>query len=368
MKKILSIFAAAAVLLGLASCSGDLHDVSAVDLSTLQVKGSLFTWNNDAAYNFVEDTVAADGSYYYEFIATASSATFAIDDTGAGAWVKTYRGTALDELNKDFEKSFGESATSTLYPHNDGDCMPLALEAGATYRIIITSGPGNISCTVKKVADAIPFALVDENGKTTALSATGATTFEYAFSEKTAGTLTFALKSGSAYYAPASETALDVTVPDTAISGDTTPADVYWTFDYSANVPYKVVVEYNKTTGDIDVKIAYQFLVDDNIISGSQFSDNELDWQFTSEYAYAELDFTYDESSASWGAPTPFAVHELTWGHKYCGGAEIALGADFVELPVGGDNANLAGLTDGVEYTITIKATTEKVYAKVVAK
>ena len=40
MKKILSVFAAAALLFGFASCSGDLHDVSAVDLSALQLKGS----------------------------------------------------------------------------------------------------------------------------------------------------------------------------------------------------------------------------------------------------------------------------------------------------------------------------------------
>ena len=63
MKKILSVFAAAALLFGFASCSGDLHDVSAVDLSALQLKGSIFTWDNDDAYKLTPD---ADGTYYRE--------------------------------------------------------------------------------------------------------------------------------------------------------------------------------------------------------------------------------------------------------------------------------------------------------------
>lgn len=375
MKKILSIFAAAAVLLGLASCSGDLHDVSAVDLSKLQLKGSIFTWAGDANYCFTEDT---DGSYYYEFIATASSATFAIDYTNgesdisetqkAPMWLTTYRGTALDELNKDFEKPFGESATSTLYPHNDVDCMPLALDTGATYRIIITSGPGNIGCTVKKVADAIPFAIVDDNGKSISMDATGATTFKYDFKEKTAGTLKFFVQSGTAYYAPAAETALTTTAAETAVSGTTDPADKYYTFDYDANVPYRVNVSYKKNTGTIDISIGYQFLITDNILSGSQFSDNELTWEFTSEYATAKYEFVFDESKASWGTTGAFALHNDGYGHKYCHGANVALGSDFVELGEAGENAQLTGLTNGVEYVLTFKADTEKVYAKIEAK
>lgn len=370
MKKLLSIFAAGALALGLIGCSGDLHDVSGVDLNTLQLKGSIFTWDSGKdEYKFTPDT---DGSYYYEFIATASSATFAIDDTGAdgtAGWLTTYRGTDLDELNKDFKDAFGESKTTTLYPHNDADCMPLALDAGATYRIIITSGPGNIGCTVKKVADAIPFAIVDDNGKSTSMAATGATTFKYDFKEETAGTLKFFVQSGTAYYAPAAETALTTTAAETAVSGTTDPAGEYYTFDYDANVPYRVNVSYDKDTGTIDISIGYQFLITDNILSGSQFSNNELTWEFTSEYATAKYEFVFDESKASWGTTGAFALHVEGWGHKYCNGATVALGNDFVELPAGGDdNAQLTGLTDGVEYVLTFKADTEKVYAKIEAK
>ena len=115
MKKLISFLAAGALALGLIGCSGDLHDVSGVDISNLQLKGSMFTWNSGKSeYKFTEDT---DGTYYYEFIATSSSATFAIDDTGADgsqAWITTYRGTATDELNKDFEKAAKETSNRKI--------------------------------------------------------------------------------------------------------------------------------------------------------------------------------------------------------------------------------------------------------------
>lgn len=368
MKKLLSIFAAAAVVFGFASCSGDLHDVSSVDLSTLQVKGSIFTWDSGKSeYKFTADT---DGTYYYEFIATADSAAFAIDDTGADgsqAWATTYRGTSTDELNKDFEEAASET-TSTLYPHDDGDCMPLGLEPGATYRIILKSGPGNIECTVKKVAEAIPFLLITDEGKALSCSATGATSFVYDFNEKTAGTLQFFVKSGTAYYAPASNSELTTTVGESDVDGTSTPATTYWTFDYEKEVPYRVSIEYDEDTGAIDVSVGYQFLISDNILSGSQFNDNVLTWEFTSEYATAKFEFTYDTSKTGWGSPDPWAIHVDGWGHKYCG-ATVELGKGYIDLIAGSnDNAVFSGLTNGTTYILTIKATTEKVSAKVEAK
>ena len=116
------------------------------------------------------------------------------------------------------------------------------------------------------------------------------------------------------------------------------------------------------------MKVEYGFLVSCDILSGSQFSDNKLSWNFTSEYALAECEFTYDESKTGWGSATPFAVHNSTWSDKYCGGATVELGKDFVELPNGGENANLKGLVDGTTYILSVKAAESKVYAKVSAK
>ena len=363
MKKILSVFAAAALLFGFASCSGDLHDVSAVDLSALQLKGSIFTWDNDDAYKLTPD---ADGTYYYEFIATASSATFALDDTTGGqTWVSTYRGTSTDELNKSFEKG---PATADLYVHNDLDCMPVTLEAGASYKIVVSSGAGFVTCEVKKTADAIPFKVVTKSGEELEMSAVSATDLTYKFKNTEAGTIEFYLKSGLANFAPGTNESLTAGTVEKNIEGTTEKASYYWSYSYDANVPYKISVSYNKEKGILDLKVEYGFLVSCDILSGSQFSDNKLSWNFTSEYALAECEFTYDESKKGWGTATPFAVHNSTWSDKYCGGATVELGKDFVELPNGGENANLKGLVDGTTYILSVKATESKVYAKVSAK
>lgn len=363
MKKILSVFAAAALLFGFASCSGDLHDVSAVDLSALQLKGSIFTWNNDDAYKLTPD---ADGTYYYEFIATASSATFALDDTTGGQqWVSTYRGTSTDELNKSFEKG---PATADLYVHNDVDCMPVTLEAGASYRIVVSSGAGFVTCEVKKTADAIPFKIVTKSGNELEMSAVSGTDFAYKLNETEAGTLEFYLKSGVANFAPGSNATLTTGTAEEDIDGTTEKASYYWSYSYEANVPYKISVSYDKDNGTVDLKVGYAFLTSCDILSGSQFSDDKLSWEFTSEYALANHEFTYDESKTGWGSATPFAVHIDGWGDKYCGGAEIELGKDFVELPNGGENANLKGLVNGTTYILSVKATETGVYAKVSAK
>ena len=363
MKKIFSVFAAAALLFGFASCNGDLHDVSAVDVSVLQLKGSIFTWNNDDAYKLKPN---GDGTYYYEFIATANSATFALDDTTGGqTWVSTYRGTSTDELNKSFEKG---PATADLYVHNDLDCMPVTLEAGASYKIVVSSGAGFVTCEVKKTADAIPFKVVTKSGEELEMSAVSATDLTYKFKNTEAGTIEFYLKSGLANFAPGTNESLTAGTVEKGIEGTTEKASYYWSYSYDANVPYKISVSYNKENGILDLKVEYGFLVSCDILSGSQFSDNKLSWNFTSEYALAECEFTYDESKTGWGSATPFAVHNSNWSDKYCGGATVELGKDFVELPNGGENANLKGLVNGTTYILSVKATESKVYAKVSAK
>ena len=363
MKKILSVFAAAALLFSFASCSGDLHDVSAVDLSALQLKGSIFTWSNDDTYKLKPN---GDGTYYYDFIATASSATFALDDTTGGqTWVSTYRGTPTDELNKSFENG---PATADLYVHNDLNCMPVTLEAGASYRIVVSSGAGFVTCEVKKTADAIPFKVVTKSGKELEMSAVSATDLTYKFKNTEAGTIEFYLKSGLANFAPGTNKGLTAGTAEEGIEGTTDKASYYWSYSYEANVPYMISVKYDKEHGSLDLSVEYGYLVSCDIVSGSQFTDNKLAWNFTSECALAEYEFTYDVKKTGWGSATPFAVHNSTWNDKYCGGATVELGKDFVELPNGGENANLKGLVDGTTYILSVKATETGAYAKVSEK
>ena len=255
-----------------------------------------------------------------------------------------------------------------MYVHNDGDCMPVTLEAGATYKIVVSSGAGFVTCEVKKTADAIPFKIVTKSGNELEMSAVSGTDFAYKLNETEAGTLEFYLKSGVANFAPGSNATLTTGTAEEDIDGTTEKASYYWSYSYEANVPYKISVSYDKDNGTVDLKVGYAFLTSCVILCGSQFSDNKLSWNFTSEYALANHEFTYDESKTGWGSATPFAVHIDGWGDKYCGGAEIELGKDFVELPNGGENANLKGLVNGTTYILSVKATETGVYAKVSAK
>ena len=246
--------------------------------------------------------------------------------------------------------------------------MPVTLEAGASYRIVVSSGAGFVTCEVKKTADAIPFKVVTKSGEELEMSAVSATDLTYKFKNTEAGTIEFYLKSGLANFAPGTNEGLTAGTAEKGIEGTTEKASYYWSYSYDANVPYKISVSYNKEKGILDLKVEYGFLVSCDILSGSQFSDNKLSWNFTSEYALAECEFTYDESKTGWGSATPFAVHNSTWSDKYCGGATVELGKDFIELPNAGANANLKGLVDGTTYILSVKATESKVYAKVSAK
>ena len=367
MKKLNSLLAAGALLLGLTGCSGDLHDFE-IDMTTLQLKGSAFTWDSGQDdYKFKKDT---DGTYYYEFIATDSSVTFAIDDTGPDgkdAWKTTYRGTADDRLVDDFKESFGESKTVSLYPHDDGDCMKLALDAGATYRIIVEAGSGCLECTVKRIKDAVPFTLIDENGESMAMTSTGANSYEYNFTPEEDGNMKFYVQSTIVCFAPYYDEDLELG-KEIDLEGEVkAEADCYWTMPYTKGVPYKITVT-SDDSGAYTLTGNYGFLIGDDILSGSQFSDNKLTWTFTSEYASASVEFTYDESKNLWGSPEPWAIHNDGWSHKYCGGVKLAFGDDFVELPADGENAEFTGLESGTAYVLTIKADAEKVYAKVEAK
>ena len=255
-----------------------------------------------------------------------------------------------------------------MYVHNDADCMPITLEAGASYRIVVSSGAGFVTCEVKKTADAVPFKIVTKSGNELEMSAVSGTDFAYKLNETEAGTLEFYLKSGVANFAPGSNATLTTGTAEEDIEGKTEKASYYWSYSYEANVPYKISVSYDKDNGTVDLKVGYAFLTSCDILSGSQFSDNKLSWNFTSEYALAEYEFTYDESKKGWGTATEFAVHNSDWSDKYCGGATVELGKDFDELPNSGKNANLKGLVDGTTYILSVKATESKVYAKVSAK
>src|SRR5574344_449372 len=84
MKKILSFILAGVVALGLIGCSGVLHDMTAIDMSQLYLRGDM---NN---YGTTPLTAVGDGTYTVTFSATANPQSFGIA-TSDGSWTTCYR-------------------------------------------------------------------------------------------------------------------------------------------------------------------------------------------------------------------------------------------------------------------------------------
>ena len=254
MKKLLTILAAAATVFGFASCAGDLHDVSAVKVDSLFVKGTLpgLTWNDDNTVASLA-TKQSDGSYKWEFLATSPSCAFALDE---GGWVTTYRGTIDDKLVKDFEEGVEDPVEAELYPHNDGDCIPVKLDPGATYVMTISSGAGFVNCKIEKTAPAIAmYAIV--GGKEYSLDCIGKDKYSYKIeAQDTATDISFCLKSGYAYYAPTKDT--DLNQGDTSKgSGFTSEPATAWTAKLKAKIPYQIVA--NIVDGEISLTMVSDF-------------------------------------------------------------------------------------------------------------
>lgn len=151
MKKlIISAIAAAAFLFGFASCSGDLHDVSLIDLSNYAVIGSLNGFSNTAN----PLTKNADGTYSATWTAVCGGQTskggegetFAIIEQGDNSWGTAYRlaqpkatgdaANVFSSANNEQKVYQGQSADCMLIPNDmvsKGDTVKLTITPDATF-------------------------------------------------------------------------------------------------------------------------------------------------------------------------------------------------------------------------------------------
>lgn len=157
MKKlIISTLAAAALLFGFASCSGDLHDVSLIDLSNYAVIGSLNGFSNTAN----PLTKNADGTYSATWTAVCggetskagkdAGETFAIIEQGDSTWGTAYR-LAQPKADGDAANVFSaDNNEQKVYQGQSADCMLIPndmVSKGDTVKLTIT--PDSTFVTVK---------------------------------------------------------------------------------------------------------------------------------------------------------------------------------------------------------------------------
>ena len=148
MKKLLSVFAAAAMLFGLASCSGDLHDASEINLAAGACPGAMNGWDNTKVWTSVNENV-----YTYEFTAAANEAEWKCIAV-AGNWNSGAFGGGADKV---IETPVGETVALAYDGATGGNknAKITGMEIGSEYRITVTVNVVEADCKVECIK-AVP--------------------------------------------------------------------------------------------------------------------------------------------------------------------------------------------------------------------
>lgn len=166
MKKILSVFAAAAVLFGFASCSGDLHDMN--DAPIVERPTVIVGAMNYDGGNVFSEMVKVDE--------LTSSYTFIYKSSMSANWGSPADGVAFKVGYKadDWDHCWSqETAGTTALSDGRGEIVCKAQNAqniafggladGKTYKIIVTAGIASVSVKIEQAAD-IPSYTLNANG------------------------------------------------------------------------------------------------------------------------------------------------------------------------------------------------------------
>lgn len=302
MKKILSFLAAGALALGLIGCSGDFHDASKTDVSTLQIRADL----PGASWDGTDLTKETEDTYSFSFIATTSTGHFAFTEKD-NKWNVAYRGTSDGKLYEGFKTSFDEAV---LYDAPSlAECMPVALTPGASYKITVTGGPATVNCKIEQTAKAIPMAIVID-GEESDVTPTGDAKYKYEFEPSAEErTVKFSFKSGVAVFAPAEETAL--TVGNSSSASVSSAAAATWSIKLEKDTPYQLAISY------ADGKVSVTFLTNYSCLLANWLVEG---WGRSSFKVPADEDYPWTESlsgitlsAKTYDETTKIATYEARW-------------------------------------------------------
>ena len=162
MKKLLSVFAAAAMLFGFASCSGDLHDAQIIDLTGYGIRGTMTGWAKADDIPLVDN---GDGTYSISFAAQDPDGTglekIAVIELGDGSWNTAYR-LAQPKSEGDKANVFGaDKWEQKVYQGQSADCMLIPAAKGDNVTLLITPSTTYITVKVTVKAGAAPVVPAD---------------------------------------------------------------------------------------------------------------------------------------------------------------------------------------------------------------
>ena len=364
MKKLLSIFAAAVVLFGFASCSGDMHDETAIDMTQLYLRGDMNAWGATPL------SQNEDGTWGVKFTASLTTHQFAIA-TNDGSWSIAYRMTELNgsKCAEYTEDDVAKSSVKKLYHGGGMGNATVPTEVGTDYTLTIVPQLGYLEVSFSKGVTPPTLSVVtgSENKK---MDLTGAGTYTYKFTADDTS-FTFKVFDGENNYGTTKDSvALKETI---ALS--------------TANDSKALVITTVKDTGYIiTVKISedneYSVLIKNDYVpvylaGGAPLTwdigkDNAIEAKIVAETAECK-DYYYSFKAESASLDFKVALKN-SWDDAYSnceandGEVETTLDAAPVEFThANKKNARITGLTVGNDYTIVINTSSGKPKVSIVS-
>ena len=279
MKKLLSVFAAAAMLFGFVSCSGDLHDVNqdpfAATKSVFLVGGIGDSVSDSSQY--LSKGVDGLGQKGYEVPLKDGKFSVEFTYTGADAWsagAGKHAFTIMSNVDAGWDAAIARWGNGKIEVGKEGaieisssNIILEGLEAGTKYTLkgSLTAAGGTISLEKGLSGVSMDIINVKDGLMKDAVSATAKSSgdnyvYTYFINAEKAGSMSFVVRLGTNVWVPTSEANLakdkyKVAAP----SRFDTVANVEYpfTFEYDAwSFGYEMTLTYNTTDGSLVVEVA----------------------------------------------------------------------------------------------------------------
>ena len=280
MKKLLSVFAAAAMLFGFASCSGDLHDVNqdpfAATKSVFLVGGIGDSVSDSSQYiKHFDGSEKVLDQVGYEIPLNNGKISFEFTYTGKDSWSAgdgKHAFTIMSNVNAGWDAAIARWGNGKIEVGKEGaieisssNIILEGLEAGTKYTLkgSLTAAGGTISLEKGLSGVSMDIINVKDGLMKDAVSATAKSSgddyvYTYFINAEKAGSISFVVRLGTNVWVPTSEANLaNANCKVAAPSRFDTVAKVEYpfTFEYDAwSYGYEMTLTYKTTDGSLDVK------------------------------------------------------------------------------------------------------------------
>ena len=280
MKKLLSVFAAAAMLVGFASCSGDLHDVNqdpfAATKSVFLVGGIGDSVSDSSQYiKHFDGSEKVLDQVGYEIPLNNGKISFEFTYTGKDSWSAgdgKHAFTIMSNVNAGWDAAIARWGNGKIEVGKEGaieisssNIILEGLEAGTKYTLkgSLTAAGGTISLEKGLSGVSMDIINVKDGLMKDAVSATAKSSgddyvYTYFINAEKAGSMSFVVRLGTNVWVPTSEANLaNANCKVAAPSRFDTVAKVEYpfTFEYDAwSYGYEMTLTYKTTDGSLDVK------------------------------------------------------------------------------------------------------------------